>query len=252
VAPGYALFAGSTDLGFLALPAITGMPFFMSAFLVAGGLAALTAVASGIALAFANSLTHDLYHSMLDRRAPQGRRLVVARAFLILISAGAAWFAIASGTEPMFLASIAFSFAVAGFFPVMIASAQWSRITAVGGAAGMAVGLLAAIAYLVVLRIYDFDLTGSFALARWADPAMIAGFFGLIPGAIVLAGVSLFTERTRRAAPAPIVMVGDRNPPPVEDELLQPAHAAAPIRAEATPTLFRLRQSLIRNRLLRR
>jgi cation/acetate symporter len=252
VAPGYALFVGATDLGFLALPAITGMPFFMSAFLVAGGLAALTAVGAGIALAFANSLTHDLYHHMLDPRAPQGRRLVVARAFLVLISAGAAWFAIASSAEPMFLASVAFSFAIAGFFPVLIASAQWSRLTAIGGAAGMAVGLLAAIAYLIAFRRYGTDLTGQFALASWADPAMIAGFFGLIPGAVVLVGVSVFTERTRRTAPEPIVMVGDRNPPPLVEPPAGPVPVAESPRPEVAPPLFRIRQTSIRSRLLRR
>jgi cation/acetate symporter len=252
VAPGYALFAGSTDLGFLALPAITGMPFFMSAFLVAGGLAALTAVAAGIALAFANALAHDLYYRIIDRRAPQGRRLVVARALLVVIAACAVWYALASDTSPMFLAAIAFSFAVAGFFPVVIASAQWSRLTAVGAAAGMAIGFLAALAYLIALRRFDTDLTGTLALAGWADPAMIAGFFGLVPGAIVLIAASLVTERTRRAAPEPIVMVGDRSPPPVAEELAEPMHAAAPVRPEVAPRLMRIRQTLIRNRLLRR
>ncbi len=252
VAPGYALFARATDIGFLALPRITGMPFFMSAFLVAGGLAALTAVASGIALAFANSLAHDLYHRIVDRRAPQGRRLVVARALVVIIAGCAAWFAIASDATPMFLAAIAFSFAAAGFFPVVIAAAQWPRLTAIGATAGMAVGFLAALAYLVAFRRYGTDLTYTLALARWGDPAMIAGFFGLVPGAIVLVGLSLLTERPRRAVAEPIIVVGDRNPPPIEEELAEPVHAAAPLRPEVTPTLLRIRQSFIRSRLIRR
>jgi cation/acetate symporter len=252
VAPGYAVFARATDIGFLALPAITGMPFFMSALLVAGGLAALTAAAAGITLAFANALAHDLYHRIVDRRAPQGRRLVVARALLVIIAACAAWYAIASGADPMFLAAIAFSFAAAGFFPVVIAAAQWPRLTAVGATAGMAIGLLAALAYLIALNFYGTDLTGAFALARWAGPAMIAGFFGLVPGTVALIGVSLLTERPRHAAAEPIVVVGDRNPPPIEHELAEPIHAAAPLRPEVTPTLLRIRQAFLRNRLLRR
>jgi hypothetical protein len=119
----------------------------------------------------------------------------------------------------------------------------------------MAVGFLAALAYLIALRRYGIDLTGTLALARWADPAMIAGFFGLVPGAIVLVGVSLLTERTRRVAAEPIIVIGDRNPPPfvaAQDVQTEAVHAAAPLRPEVTPTLLRIRQTFIRSRLIRR
>jgi cation/acetate symporter len=245
VAPGYAVFARATDIGVLALPRITGMPFFMSAFLVAGGLAALTAVAAGTALALANTLAHDFYHRLLDRRAPQGRRLLVARALVVLIAGGAAWFATASPAAPMSLAAAAFSLAVAGLFPVMLASSLWPRLTATGAAAGMTVGLLAAAAYLIAFRRYGADLTGALALARWADPAMIAGYFGLVPGAVVLVGVSLLTERKRDSESGPVVMVGDRSVPSVEERPVRPA-------VSARPALLRIRQTFIRSRLLRR
>ena len=246
VAPGYAVFARLTDIGIFALPKITGMPFFLIALLVAGGLAALTAAAAGLALALANAIGHDLYYSFVDRRAPQGRRLVIARLLLIAVAALAAWFAVSSDTPPMPLAALSFSFAAAGLLPALIATAWWPRATALAVAAGMAVGALGASAYVLAARLYGVDLSGAIGLARLGNPEMAAAFFGLPLGVIVLAALGQFMPRRPIAVTTEPAAAGEEPAAPPAEEAAEPAVMQARL-APRRPNL-----ALIRNRLLRR
>ncbi len=260
VAPGYALFARSVDIGVFALPEITGMPFFMVALLVAGGLSAMTVAAAGLVLALANALGLDLYLRTIEPRAPQGRQLLVVRLLLIVLALIAAWAAIAWRAHAMPFASASLSLAAAGFLPALLASAWWRRTTAAGVAVGMAAGFLAAAAFIVAARFYDTDLTGALRFASWPNLEMAAAFLGAPVGAILLVVVSLVTRPapTRATlAPEEVDVTYEREgitlAPPEPDTIApEPATADAARAPSETPALARLRQTFIRSRLIRR
>jgi cation/acetate symporter len=262
VAPGYALFARSVDIGIFALPEITGMPFVMVAMLVAGGLSAMTVVAAGLALTLASTLGLDLYLRTIEPRAPQGRQLLVVRLLLIGLALLAAWAAIAWRDHAMAFASASISLAAAGFLPALIALGWWRKATAAGVAVGVAAGTLVAAGFIVAARFYGTDITGALHFARWPNLEMAAGFLGAPVGAVLLVGVSLLTQpRRARVTLAPEdadVLIEEEEatlafspPEPQPAASLAEAAETAATPAE-TPALARLRQTFIRSRLTRR
>ncbi len=71
-----------------AMPKLAGMPAIWTGLVAAGALAAALATASGVLMAIAHALGHDIYFKLLDRKAPDGRRLAVSR-LLLMVAAGA-------------------------------------------------------------------------------------------------------------------------------------------------------------------
>jgi len=259
VAPGYALFARSVDIGIFALPEITGMPFFMISLLVAGALSAMTVLAANLVLALANALGLDLYLRTIEPRAPQGRQLLIVRLLLIVLTLLAAWAAIAWRDQAMPLASASISIAASGFLPGLLAMGSWRRATAPGVGAGMAIGFLAAVGFIIAARFYGTDLTAGLRFASWINLEMAAGFIGVPLGALALVGVSLATRpRPTRATLAPeeidasltrrTVAFDEEDAVSADVEMVP---RTPPARAES-PALVRLRQTFIRSRLIRR
>ena len=140
------------DIVVLATPEIAGLPAVISGLVAAGGLAAAMSTADGLLLAIANALSHDLYYSIIDPKADTRQRLIVARALLIVIGAGAALVASLQLTGILGAVAWAFCFACSGLFFPLVLGIWWKRANREGAIAGMVLGFLAGSIYLYYVR----------------------------------------------------------------------------------------------------
>jgi cation/acetate symporter len=180
------------DIVVLATPEIAGLPYVISGLVAAGGMAAAMSTADGLLLAIANALSHDLYYKMIDPRADVKRRLIVARALLIVI--GAAGAAVASLRLTGILGAVAwaFCFAMSGLFFPLVLGVWWKRATAAGAIAGMLGGLGAGSWYLYMVY------TNSMA-PWWGMDHLRFGMVGATVSLVLMVVVSLLTPAPDKA-----------------------------------------------------
>ncbi len=140
------------DIVVLATPEIAGLPYVISGLVAAGGMAAAMSTADGLLLAIANALSHDLYYKIIDPKAETRKRLIVARALLIVIGAAGAAVASLKLTGILGAVAWAFCFAMSGLFFPLVLGVWWKRANRPGAIAGMAVGLGVGSWYLYMVK----------------------------------------------------------------------------------------------------
>ncbi len=137
------------DVVVLSTPEVAGLPYVISGLVAAGGMAAAMSTADGLILAIANALSHDIYYKIIDPKADVRKRLLVARALLIVIGAAGAYIASMRITSILGAVAWAFDFAMSGLFFPLILGVWWKRATREGAIAGMIAGLASGTAYLI-------------------------------------------------------------------------------------------------------
>ena len=145
------------DIVVLATPEIAGLPYVISGLVAAGGMAAAMSTADGLLLAIANALSHDLYYKIIDTKAETRKRLIVARALLIVIGALGAIVASMKLTSILGAVAWAFDFAMSGLFFPLVLGVWWKRANRPGAIAGMAIGLAVGTWYLYMVRWGGMD-----------------------------------------------------------------------------------------------
>jgi len=179
-------FVINQDIIVLSMPEIAGLPYVISGLVAAGGLAAALSTADGLLLAIANALSHDVYYKMINPQATTAKRLIIARALLVIVALIAAAVA---GTRPSGIIQMvawAFSLAAAGLFAPLVLGIWWKRTTSAGAILGMICGFGVTLFYLVATRYFDMPL--------WFGIRNISSaVFGLPVAFIVTWAVSLVT-----------------------------------------------------------
>ena len=137
------------DVVVLSTPEVAGLPYVITGLVAAGGMAAAMSTADGLVLAIANALSHDIYFKMIDPKADVRKRLIVARALLVVIGAFGAYIASMRITSILGAVAWAFDFAMSGLFFPLILGVWWKRATRQGAIAGMITGLASGTAYLI-------------------------------------------------------------------------------------------------------
>ncbi len=176
----------STDFVVLATPEIAKLPFVITGLVMAGGLAAALSTADGLLLTIANAISHDLYFKVIDPKASLVKRLTITKALLVitaLIAASVATLRVAIIVE---LVAWAFSLAAASFFPALVMGIWWKRANKAGALAGMWVGFLLTLYYMIGSRFFSVSWFGTATIA--------SGVFGIPLGFIVIWIVSLATK----------------------------------------------------------
>ena len=175
----------------LATPEIAGLPYVISGLVAAGGMAAAMSTADGLILAIANALSHDLYYKIIDPKAETAKRLVVARVLLVVI--GFAGATIAAMEIQGILGSViwAFDFAMSGLFFPLVLGVWWKRANKQGAIAGMALGLLSGLGYLIWVRNGGSGFLGITQLTF--------GIFGSAVSLVSMVVVSLMTSAPNAA-----------------------------------------------------
>ncbi len=205
----------NAELAVLAAPEIAGLPFAISALVVVGALSAFLSTANGLLITLSAGLGHDLYHKLLDRRAPTARRIIAARLAVIATAGAAAWATLAGPPDFLTLFEWSFSLAAAGLFPVLVLGLWWSDTTRSAAIVGMIVGF-GLTAFYLAANTYGFDkIPGNGDELVWHIPGITtaiavegAGILGIAAGFIVIAGLTLVT-RERKPRPEPVVPADD-------------------------------------------
>ncbi len=198
------LYIGS-DIIVLAAPEIAGMPYVVSGLVAAGGMAAALSTADGLLLTISNALSHDLYYRVINPDAATGRRITLSKVLLLFVAMSAAFTAAQRPADILFLVAAAFSFAAAGFFPVLILGIFWKRATGLGAVCGMLGGLGTTFAYMALnqpwLRelIFGIPRTAPIDDLIWSIDPIAAGVFGVPVGFLLAIAVSLFTPQPSAA-----------------------------------------------------
>lgn len=185
------------DVIVLATPEIAGMPYVVSGLVAAGGLAAALSTADGLLLTITSALSHDLYYRIFRPDASTQFRLVISKSLLLVVAILAA--TVAAQKPGTILSMVAWAFSIAGsaFFPALVLGIFWARATRSGALAGMIIGMLTTLYYL--LRV-EFDSIPWFGISGmrmepWFNvQSSAAGVFGVIAGFLTIVVVSLLTK----------------------------------------------------------
>ena len=168
-------------------------------FLSAVTFATILAVVSGLALAGASAIAHDLYARVIMKgAASEAQELRVTK----LATLGLGLVAIALGIvfeniNVAFMVALAFGIAASANFPVLFLSMFWSGLTTRGALAGGYVGLFSAMGFVVFSRLVWVDVL-HFAepLFPYTQPAL----FSMPLAFLVAYGVSRLDRTTRAMA----------------------------------------------------
>jgi len=166
-------------------------------FLSAVTFATILAVVSGLALAGASAIAHDLYARVIMKgEASEAQELRVTKlATLALGLVAIALGVIFENMNVAFMVALAFGIAASANFPVLFLSMFWSGLTTRGALAGGYVGLLSAMGFVVFSKLVWVDVL-HFAepLFPYSQPAL----FSMPLAFLVAYGVSRL-DRTARA-----------------------------------------------------
>ncbi len=158
------------DIMVLANPEIAKLPNWVIALVAAGGLAAALSTAAGLLLVISASVSHDLIKKMVNPKISEKGELIAARISAIIAVSIAGYFGI---NPPDFVAAtvaLAFGLAAASFFPAIILGIFVKRMNKEGAIAGMVVGMLCMLYYMMKFK---FDWFGGGTEDDW--------WFGISP-----------------------------------------------------------------------
>lgn len=157
-------FTVDKDIMVLANPEIAHLPNWVIALVAAGGLAAALSTAAGLLLVISASISHDLIKKMINPKISEKGELITARISAIVAVSIAGYFGI---NPPDFVAAtvaLAFGLAAASFFPAIILGIFVKRMNKEGAVAGMVVGMLFMLYYMMKFK---FDWFGGGTQDEW-------------------------------------------------------------------------------------
>ena len=191
------------DVIVLATPEIAGMPYVVSGLVAAGGLAAALSTADGLLLTITSALSHDVYYRIIRPHASTQFRLVISKSMLLVVAVLAA--TVAAQKPGTILSMVAWAFSIAGsaFFPALVLGIFWERATRAGALAGMVVGILLSIYYIMRVEFDSIPFLGisGFNMDPWFHvQSTSGGLFGVFAGFLTIIIVSLVTRPDPRAA----------------------------------------------------
>ena len=166
-------------------------------FMAAVAFATILAVVSGLALAGASAISHDLYSRVIMKgKASETAEIRVSKIATICLGIVAIILGILFEKQNVaFMVGLAFGVAAAGNFPVLILSMYWKGLTTRGALFAGYGGLLSAVAFVVLSKSVWVDVLGNkVALFPYTQPALFA-----MPLAFLLAYVFSKTDTSARA-----------------------------------------------------
>ena len=145
------------DIMVLANPEIAELPNWVIALVAAGALAAALSTAAGLLLVISASVSHDLIKKIVNPKISEKNELVAARLSAVVAVCIAGYFGI---NPPGFVAAtvaLAFGLAAASFFPAIILGIFYKRMNKEGAIAGMIVGIVTMLYYMLKYKLGWFD-----------------------------------------------------------------------------------------------
>ena len=167
--------------------ALGGEPFF--AFVAAIAFATILAVVAGLTISASTSFAHDFWVNVIHRGAERspGEEVRVARVTAFVVGALAITIAILLGktANVAFLVALAFAVAASANLPVLLLALFWRRFTTLGAVCGLATGLVASIALILIGPSVMGKERAIFPLENPGILSIPLGFLGAWLGTVV-------------------------------------------------------------------
>ena len=171
---GGALFGGS-NMASVHLSHMLGGNAFLG-FISAVAFATILAVVSGLTLAGASAISHDIYANVINPDASDEKVVKISKITVVIVGIIGVTLGIAFESQNIaYMVGLAFGIAASANFPILILSIYWSGLTTRGAFIGGFMGLLSAVA-LVILgpNVWVEILKNEKAIFPYAHPALFS------------------------------------------------------------------------------
>jgi len=146
-------------------------------FISAVAFATILAVVSGLTLAGASAVSHDLYANVFARgHADEMTEMRVSKYATIALGILAIFLGIAFEKQNIaFMVGLAFAIAASANFPILFLSMFWSKLTTKGAVRGGTLGLATAIVLVILSKAVWVDILHNVApLYKYGNPALFS------------------------------------------------------------------------------
>ena len=153
---------GSNNMAAIHLSHAIGGDFFLG-FISAVAFATILAVVSGLTLAGASAISHDLYAFVICKgRTIEKKEILVSKISTIVLGILAITLGISfEGQNVAFMVGLAFAIAASANFPVLLLSIKWKGLTTKGAVIGGFLGLFSAITLVVLGPVVWVEILGN-------------------------------------------------------------------------------------------
>lgn len=188
---------GGNNMAAIHLSHAIGGDLFLG-FISAVAFATILAVVSGLTLAGASAISHDLYANVFNhgRQSNEKREMQVSKYATLGLGISAIFLGIAFEKQNIaFMVGLAFAIAASANFPILFLSIYWKRLSTRGALMGGSLGLATAIVLVILGPIVWVDILGN---AQAVFPYKYPALFSV---SIAFAGIYLFsvTDKSQRA-----------------------------------------------------
>ena len=175
VSGGYPILGGK-NMAAIHLSHAVGGDFFLG-FISAVAFATILAVVSGLTLAGASAISHDLYASVFKKgKADGASEMKVSKMATIALGIIAIFMGIAFEQQNIaFVVGLAFAIAASANFPILMLSMYWRKLTTRGAVIGGSLGLATAVMLVILGPIVWVDILGNAeAIFPYKYPALFS------------------------------------------------------------------------------
>ena len=153
---------GGKNMAAIHLSHAVGGDFFLG-FISAVAFATILAVVSGLTLAGASAISHDLYASVFKKGKADGMaEMRVSKMATVALGIIAIFMGIAFEQQNIaFVVGLAFAIAASANFPILFLSMYWSKLTTRGAVIGGSLGLATAVALVILGPIVWVQILGN-------------------------------------------------------------------------------------------
>lgn len=153
---------GGNNMAAIHLSQAVGGDVFLG-FISAVAFATILAVVSGLTLAGASAISHDLYASVIKKgKSSDKKEMQVSRIATVLLGIMAIMLGILFEQQNVaFMVGLAFAIAASANFPILFLSMYWSKLTTRGALVGGSLGLLTAVSLVILGPIVWVDIFGN-------------------------------------------------------------------------------------------
>ena len=175
---------GGNNMAAVHLAQATGGSIFLG-FISAVAFATILAVVSGLTLAGASSISHDIYAIVLRKgKASEEDEIKVSKRSVIIIGVVGVILGIAFEKQNIaFMVGLAFAIAAFANFPILFLSIYWKKLTTRGAFIGGFIGLITAVVLVILSPTIWVEILGNAeAIFPYKHPALFsvsAAFIGI-------------------------------------------------------------------------
>jgi cation/acetate symporter len=167
---------GGKNMAAIHLSHAVGGDYFLG-FISAVAFATILAVVSGLTLAGASAISHDLYANVIEKDVcDEAKEMRISKIATIILGIIAIGLGIAFEKQNIaFVVGLAFAIAASANFPVLFLSMFWSKLTTRGAVLGGSLGLATAIILVILGPIVWVDILGNVeAIFPYKYPALFS------------------------------------------------------------------------------